>query len=93
MFILYFPESPAHLLLNFPRVKYLTLPLGAQDLSTQLDFKFKLGLGRRSLCLPGLLFLMMLLLVFLFVLLVFFLVYSVAVSTCQAQLQRFPCRR
>lgn len=89
MFILYFPESPAHLMLNFPRVKYLTLPLGAQDLSTQLDFKFKLGLGR-SLCLPGLLFLMMLLLVFLFVLLVFFLVYSVAVRTCQAQLQRFP---
>jgi hypothetical protein len=35
----------------------------------------------------------MLFLVFLFMFLVFFLVYSVAVGTCQAQLQRFPCGR
>lgn len=68
-------------------------PLGAQDLPTQLNFEFELGLGRRWLRGPSLLFLVVFLLVFLLVFLVLLLVHSVAVGTCQAQLQRFPYGR
>lgn len=68
-------------------------PFGAQDLPAQLDFEFELGLGRRGLRGPSLLFLVVFLLVFLLVLLVLFLVHSVAVGTRQTQLQGFPCRR
>lgn len=71
----------------------LASPLGAQDLPTQLDFEFELGLGRRWLCRPSLLFLVVFLLVFLLVLLVLFFVHSVAMSTSKTQLQRFPCGR
>lgn len=71
----------------------LASPLGAQDLPTQLDLEFELGLGRRRLRGPSFLFLMVFLLVFLLVLLVLFLVHSVAVGTRQTQLQRFPCGR
>ena len=68
----------------------LALPLGAQDLPAQLDFQFELGLGRRLLRWPNLLFLVVFFLVFLLVFLVLFLVHSVAVGTSQTQLQGFP---
>lgn len=80
---------------SFPSKTWALLasPFGAQNLSAQLDFEFKLRLGRRRLRGPSLLFLMVLLLVFLLVLLVLFFVHSVAVGTGQTQLQRFPCGR
>lgn len=68
-------------------------PLGAQDLPAQFNFEFELRLGRRRLHGSSLFFLVVFFLVFLLVLLVLFLVHSVAVGTCQTQLQRFPCGR